>query len=167
MPEKHVIWISSKILKLCVNEADHHYPLETGGVFMGYWSDPRSAVVTKLIGPGPLAIHEPHNFEPDQEWQIKEIAGHYENSGRRETYLGDWHSHPDAKLAKLSGTDKRVLRKIIDTPAARAPNPIMAILCGKPDDWNIAICSAHLEPRPVLWDKLVIDMAELKIAGQK
>ncbi len=165
MPEKPVIWISPGIIRQCVDEADLHYPMETGGVFMGYWSDSRTAVVTKLIGPGPLALHETHNFEPDQDWQIEEIARHYKYSGRRETYLGDWHTHPDITVAKLSGTDKRVLRKIINTPEARTPNPIMALLCGKPDKWDIAMCSAHLKPRRILWDKLVIEKLALKIAS--
>jgi integrative and conjugative element protein (TIGR02256 family) len=78
-----------------MGEAAARYPLETGGVFMGYWADDRTAVVTQAIGPGPNAYHHRHRFAPDQEWQTTEIAEYYRASGRRETYLGDWHTHPD------------------------------------------------------------------------
>ena len=114
-------------------------------------------VITSLIGPGPEADHGQHYFEPDQKWQLTEIAAHYERSGRRETYLGDWHSHPGAATGRVSYTDRRVLRRIINTPQARAETPLMAIFFGDRDGgWNLEMWCAQLTPRRLLWPKLVM-----------
>lgn len=107
---------------------------------MGYRIDVRT-IVTQVIGAGPKAVHRTHSFEPDYDWQNKRIAEHYESSGRRDTYLGDWHSHPGATSGELSRHDRAVIRKIIRTPAARAPVPLMAILYGHPRDWELTVWS--------------------------
>lgn len=147
----------------CCDEGQSKFPKETGGVLMGYWHGPHCAVVTAAIGPGPDAVHERHHFEPDYPWQLLQIAAHYERSGRRETYIGDWHTHPGAISGHLSWTDRRVMRRIINTPAARSVTPLMAILHGKEDDWKLAVWRAQLAPRPFLWSKLVIDDMTIKI----
>lgn len=126
-------WIPSSILRACRVEANAKFPLETGGVFMGYWHSKKELIITAMIGPGPAATHECHTFEPDQAWQTERIADHYHASGRRETYLGDWHTHPGARHGILSRTDRSVLRRIIDTPEARCPSPLMAIWAGDPE----------------------------------
>lgn len=133
------IELARGVLALCRAEADRCYPLETGGVLMGFWRR-HLAVVTQVIGPGPNARHERWSFEPDQEWQLGAIAAHYARSGRRETYLGDWHTHPDARNGNLSRMDRGVLRKVISTPSARAPTPVMMILYGSPAGW-VLTCS--------------------------
>jgi integrative and conjugative element protein (TIGR02256 family) len=157
MQHQAVIWIPAAPLAQCQGEGQDKFPQETGGVFMGYWHGPHCAVVTAAIGPGPHAVHEHHNFEPDYPWQLSQIAAHYERSGRHETYIGDWHTHPGAITGHLSWTDRRVLRRIINTPAARSATPLMAIFHGEEDDWKLAVWRAHLAPRPILWPKLVID----------
>lgn len=158
-----VTWLSRASLNDCLEEANHHYPRETGGVFMGYWSIPRVAVVTTMIGPGPAANRGRHYFEPDQNWQTAKIADHYEQSGRRETYLGDWHSHPNASTGHLSRIDYKALRSIINTPAARTPTPLMGVLHGDPDDWLFNLWRASLKPRRFLWSKLIIEDSAVQI----
>jgi integrative and conjugative element protein (TIGR02256 family) len=133
------------------------FPKETGGVFMGYWHDRYTAVVTAAIGPGPSAVHDRYHFEPDYDYQFRQIAEHYERSGRRETYIGDWHSHPGASSGHLSRLDRRVLRHIINTPAARADRPLMAIFYGGEDAWDLAGWQAQLFARKLLWPKLAVD----------
>lgn len=157
-----VVWLPSRVHDECVAEADSFYRLETGGALMGYWNG-ANAVVTAVIGPGPAALHERHNFEPDQEWQVAVIARHYEASGRRETYIGDWHTHPDANTAHLSWTDRRVLRRIINTPSARTPNPVTIIFYGAEATWRAAAWLACHKPRPVIWLKLLLREAELRL----
>jgi integrative and conjugative element protein (TIGR02256 family) len=102
-------------------------PLETGGVLLGYSGGEGDLVVTTVIGGGPSASRRETSFEPDHEYQAREIALAYERSGRRWAYLGDWHTHPNGQ-AVLSRTDRRTLRRIARTPEARAPQPTMLLL---------------------------------------
>lgn len=159
----HIVWMPQQLHTHFIEEADRIYKLETGGALMGRWHDASAVVITAAIGAGPGALHERYNFEPDQEWQVAEIAKRYEATGRRETYLGDWHTHPDAKSGHLSRLDRAVLRRIIISPAARAQNPLMMILYGTNGDWQVATWLARLEPRLVIWSKLMISQAELRL----
>jgi integrative and conjugative element protein (TIGR02256 family) len=110
-------------------------PDETGGVLVGYDAG-NGLVVEAITGPGPNATHKPHAFEPDHEHQEKEIARIYACSGRRHTYLGDWHSHPGGGV-DLSSQDRRTLRAISRHKPARMPEPLMVIVSGI-DDWTVA-----------------------------
>lgn len=163
MQQQAVIWFPANLQTQCTDEGNGKYPRETGGVLMGYWHTIDCAVVTAAIGPGPNAIHERHSFEPDYAWQLSAIAEHYQRSGRRETYIGDWHTHPDANTGHLSRTDRRVLRQIIKAPAARSAAPLMAIFHGDDSDWRLSVWRAQLSPRPILWPKLVIDHMAIRI----
>lgn len=139
------------------------FPLETGGTFMGWWADDATAVIGAMIGPGPEAVHELHNFVPDQHWQLKRIARRYDDSGRLETYLGDWHSHPKAASGRISRTDRGVLRRIIQCPEARCAKPLMSIFWGTPDALRADFYHASLQHRPMIWNRLVVEQAELRI----
>jgi len=46
-------------------------------------------------------------------------ASHYEQSGRLDTYLGDWHTHPGAVSGGLSWKDRACLKRIVRTPSER------------------------------------------------
>lgn len=134
------IWITRERLEAMIAEADRTYPLETGGVFMGYWSGcGHDAVITEVVGPGPDAIHKAHGFIPDYPYQEERIADHYGASGRRHTYLGDWHTHPDTKQTRLSWQDRRTLGRIAFCPKARSPIPVMGVFAGTPDNWVATI----------------------------
>ena len=102
---------------------------------MGYQAG-NSFVITAMVPGGIDALRTPWSYAPDTVWQNAEIAARYERSGRRDAYLGDWHSHPNADQAYLSGDDRAVIRKIIRHRAARAPEPLMLILCGSPAGWT-------------------------------
>lgn len=156
-------WLPHTLHAACFNESSRQDPLETGGVFMGYWHDPLVAVITQVIGPGSDALHGKHYFAPDYDWQLGEIARHYKQSGRHETYLGDWHSHPGAATGNLSARDRRVLRRIINTPAARAKKPLMTIFYGATEDWQLAVWRAWLKHRSFLWPKLIVDDVRVRL----
>ena len=130
---------------------------------MGWWADTAVAVISAVIEPGPGAVHGPHNFAPDQVWQLAEIVSHYQASGRRETYLGDWHSHPNESSGRLSWIDRQVLRRIIHSPEARCDRPLMAVLWGEPEAWQTEMCHACLRPRRIIWDRLVVEPADLRV----
>jgi integrative and conjugative element protein (TIGR02256 family) len=164
MCQSAVIWFPAVLYDHCVEQARSFGRLETGGAFMGYWRD-QAAVITAAIDAGPNALHEPYQFEPDQDWQLAEIARHYEASGRRETYIGDWHTHPGARAGYLSRTDRAVLRRIINTPAARAERPAMIVFHGVDDVWDATAWLACLRPRRFLWPRLQLDQIEQRTYG--
>jgi len=158
-----VIWMPREVAGACIDEATRLFPVETGGTFMGWWTNAGTAVITAMIGPGPRATHGRHHFQPDQEWQLEQIAQHYEKSGRRETYLGDWHSHPNRLRNTLSRVDRRVLQQIINTPSARCSTPLMAVLWGRSNDWQVSMWNAKIDQRRILWDRLVLKEATLRL----
>lgn len=161
----HLVWLPRTALDQMRADADAWYAKETGGTFMGYWAARDTAVVTAIIPAGPHASHERNSFLPDQAWQQAEIARHYENSGRLDTYLGDWHTHPDEDSGRLSWKDKACLKTIIKTPAARNPKPIMVLMCGTPDDWALYSWVGHLQTRFVLFETLREEEARLQVYG--
>lgn len=135
---RFTIWIGDESLRLLRQLASEKAPSETGGVLLGYWrSDKRTGVITDVVGPGPAAVHGRDFFEPDAKYQSAEIARIYELSGRITTYLGDWHTHPGGSTG-LSAQDRRTLRTIAASPAARAPTPLMGILAGK-EHWRMCL----------------------------
>jgi integrative and conjugative element protein (TIGR02256 family) len=149
MPKSFPIkaWISTSCLASMVKEARRCLPNETGGAFMGYWSDPSTVVITDVIGPGPSAKHSQHSFYPDVQYHDSEIERVYTASDRLHTYLGDWHTHPNGS-ARTSRKDRKTLSAIASDPGARAPQPIMAILAGN-QDWKLVIWS--WEGKDFLW----------------
>jgi integrative and conjugative element protein (TIGR02256 family) len=134
------------VLLQCKAEADRFYPLETGGTFMGYLAQD-CIVVDEVIGPGPGADHDRYGFTPDQTWQEAKIAEFYEASGRQSTYVGDWHSHPDATTGKLSNKDISVLKRVALHDAARCSRPGMVILSGAPSTWRAEAWSVDIQRR--------------------
>jgi integrative and conjugative element protein (TIGR02256 family) len=132
--------MSRVVLSAMHREAHGSAPYETGGVLIGYWaSGGTEAVVTAVIGPGADAEHELHSFRPDYVFQEGEIARLYEESRGRETYLGDWHTHPDAPDGRLSGKDRRTLWRIATFKEARAERPLMAVMHGGNPAWDLTV----------------------------
>ncbi len=155
-----IIWIPKAIYEQNCREANARFPVETGGAFMGYWAN-NQVVITASIEAGPNATHRRYSFEPDYEWQHAQITKHYNGSGRLETYLGDWHSHPDGLSGNLSWQDKQALRRVAMTPAARAPNPISIIFYGEPDHWSTSAWCAKIVPRKIIWSSLDASKVDL------
>lgn len=132
------VWIPETAWTEMIAEAERCAPIETGGCLMGYRiADTHETVVVHVIGPGPCPQADPTTFEPDYEYQQTEIQRLYDESGRRHTYLGDWHSHPVGSTA-LSRRDRRALGVIARTKEARQPYPLMAIVAGG-DPWKLCI----------------------------
>ena len=121
------LWLSEAAYKAILIEAMCRMPRETGGILLGYWSTPQEAVITAIVGPGPKAVHRKRSFQPDSSYHELEIARHYADSGRTETYLGDWHTHPKAS-AYMSSRDESTLQALADYAPARLATPIMMIL---------------------------------------
>jgi integrative and conjugative element protein (TIGR02256 family) len=110
-------------------------------VLMGYQVGPET-VVSNTIGPGPDARHSETAYLPDHEYQEVEVARMYAHSGRRTTYLGDWHTHPNGRLY-LSRTDASTLKAISAHSPARVHEPVMAIVAGIVGDWRMGAWQWH------------------------
>jgi integrative and conjugative element protein (TIGR02256 family) len=133
-----VVWLSASARDEMARLAVENTPDETGGILLGYESaESASAVITHLVGAGPGATRKPSEFLPDGHWQEQEVARVYAASGRRSTYLGDWHSHP-VGVAAPSRKDQSTARKISTHADARAPRPLMVIVAKTGGGWRIA-----------------------------
>src|SRR3546814_16884446 len=75
-----ILWISNVALGAMVAEADRKFPLETGGILVGYFAENGDPVVCAAIGPGPHAIHWRKRFTPDHAWQCTQLDEIYEQS---------------------------------------------------------------------------------------
>jgi integrative and conjugative element protein (TIGR02256 family) len=129
------VWVAESAMSLSLRLADDRHPYETGGMLLGYEAGNGEAVITRLIGPGPKAEHSRFTFSPDSEYQQSELEAHFRATNGRETYLGDWHTHPHSN-SSLSRVDKKTLARIAVTPASGTENPLMAILGGGTGTWE-------------------------------
>lgn len=132
-----VAWWAQDALDQAVAEADRTFPMETGGVLLGWRASTSEVVITDLVGPGPRAEHHRVWFRPDADWQQEQIDARYAQSGRTVTYLGDWHTHPNGNPV-LSRKDLRTLRRISRHADARIPQPVMAVVAGGPE-WRLGV----------------------------
>lgn len=110
-------------------------PLETGGLLIGYQSA-GATVVTDAVGPGRNAIHRRATFTPDYDFHESEVTRLYRDSGRVQSYIGDWHSHPCGGF-ELSSRDLSTLRRIADSKLSRNPDPVMGIIAYR-NSWDFA-----------------------------
>ncbi|WP_083742113.1 Mov34/MPN/PAD-1 family protein [Bradyrhizobium mercantei] len=157
------VWLSAQILSSLRTEADRQFPLETGGALIGYWSDADTVVVTEFVGPGPDSVHRRYSYQHDHEWEASQIALHYHRSGRSHVYIGDWHTHPEARSGDLSGTDRRSIRRVIKSREARARRPLMVVLFGKPEHWTPSVWVSTLKPRWAWRQQLLIEETKLQL----
>ncbi len=135
--QRPLVWLSRAALQTMTSDAIRWTPAETGGVILGYEAE-GAIVVTSVVLGGPGARRDPHRFSPDAAWQVSQIAQRYVASGRTETYLGDWHTHPRGHLS-LSRRDGRTAMRIASSPTARAPRPLMLLLTGDRVGWRGAV----------------------------
>lgn len=157
------VWLSAQTLSSLRTEADRQFPLETGGALIGYWSDAQTVVVTEFVGPGPDSVHGRYSYQHDHKWEASQIAIHYDRSGRSQVYIGDWHTHPEAKSGDLSGTDRRSIRRVIKSREARACRPLMAVLFGSPEQWTPSVWVSTLKPRWGWRKQLSVEATKLQI----
>ena len=124
------IWLADNIADEIERLASLYYPLETGGMLLG-WRDGDDRIVTGLVGPGRRALHGRYTFIPDGAWQRARLSELFASSGGDLDYLGDWHTHPDG-MAEMSELDRRTLSKV----ERRVKAPLMVIFAGTEHDWT-------------------------------
>ena len=143
-PIINCVWICRTIGRELEELANEYFPFEVGGILAGYLSN-ESAVITDIVGPGPLAQHHRESFLPDHDYQTEQMHRIFWESKGKAIYLGDWHTHPEGPAA-LSSLDIRTMRTIADSPDARCPNPVMLLLAQANSKWIVrAFCLANTQ----------------------
>lgn len=133
------LWLNDAALDNMIAEADRSGPDETGGMLLGWENVERNEiVVTTIVGPGPNAVHSPTAFQPDAEWQQEYLDAHYERSGGRITYLGDWHVHPRGGFG-MSRRDRRTMAKTARHSDARCPHPLMGLVAWTEGAYRVGV----------------------------
>lgn len=130
------IWIAESCLATMSQLAGEKFPLETGGMLIGYIASTGEPVVTSIIGPGPNAKHRRFKFTPDGPYQQSMLEAHFRETDGHETYIGDWHTHPRG-APTLSYLDKCTLARIAKEPRSQTSQPVMMILGGGEAEWNL------------------------------
>ena len=125
------IWIRSDLYEEIIGAVKTFLPYETGGILLGYIDVQVNLVVTKIVGPGPEAVHQENYFLPDGTFQQKEINKTFEETEGETTYLGDWHSHP-YKKPYLSAVDLNTLQKIAIHKTSGTNEPVFLIVGTNP-----------------------------------
>lgn len=144
------LWVAASAYDQILELGQRQAPRETGGMLLGYEANDGSAVVTKIIGPGPEARHGRFRFTPDGKYQQSSLEEHYWATDGRETYLGDWHTHPlgDSTPSTL---DRRTLARIANERLSGTKHPLMAILAGGSGRWNLGAVRLITTSRRFIW----------------
>lgn len=156
------LWLARSTYGEMSELANQSFPLETGGMLLGYEADGGDIVVKSIIGPGPKARHRRYRFRPDAEYQQAELTTHHLRTRGQETYLGDWHTHPQG-IPELSWIDKRTLAKIARTPSSGIANPLMAILGGDVNEWEFFAVRFIGWKRRILFNRYDIEILSLNL----
>jgi integrative and conjugative element protein (TIGR02256 family) len=138
-------------------------PNETGGLILGYWASKSEAVVQEITFAGPEAIGGAYSFDPDYEHDAELVAERYANSDGITTYLGDWHSHPNTMNAYLSKKDRAVLKRIAQSPDARAPRPLAMVLAGVDSYCKLKVRFGDLRPPLLGWQRLRVEECDIQL----
>jgi integrative and conjugative element protein (TIGR02256 family) len=105
------------------------YPLETGGILVGHYSDDSSfAHVTELVPAPTDSKSSRFSFQRGVRGVQKFLNQMWP---RRRYYLGEWHFHPEGS-ATPSGTDANQMRRIAYAASYHCPEPVLLILGGNP-----------------------------------
>lgn len=140
----HLIWIAQSVRHMLLEYRRDFFPLETGGILLGYSVEKNDRchwVVTSGTGPGKKAKHSRYSFTPDDTYHIQEAERHFDQTGGREYYLGDWHTHPNGSCAS-SMIDRFTLYRNARRADHLQFRSLMLIVGG---EINSASYGAHIE----------------------
>lgn len=107
-------------------ESERGLPFETGGVLVGHVDSAGRTLITGVVGPGPHAIRSPTKFTRDGEHSQAEVDRLHRESGGRDDYVGEWHSHPAS--VGPSGVDVCSMAWIGRNARYRRDQPLLIIM---------------------------------------
>lgn len=148
------LWLDQRVADDIVARSEASFPLETGGLLVGYMTE-LGPVVTTIVGAGPGATATPTSFLPDAQAQQFELNDIYSRTQGQDTYLGDWHSHPGG-LPFMSRRDRRTLASIAHHPRARLSRPTMLIAAGGHGCWEFGAFIAERRFLGMSFDRIAV-----------
>lgn len=103
-------------------------PNETGGILAGRYVDERTcAVVESVSAPPPDSSSGKTWFQRGSSRLRGWLRTRWEN--RKQSYLGEWHSHPGGS-AHPSAPDIRSVQDIASDPTSERPEVVLVIIGG-------------------------------------
>lgn len=156
-------WIARRSVSRICSEARRKFPLESGGLLIGYWCSDRECVVRHITTAGPKAKHYKTRYVPDVNYDTMQVARFYNSSDGSDTYLGDWHSHPNTRQPCLSAKDQQALSNIATSEEARAPRPLSLICAGEPGAWRVAVWMGEMTTSLFKWQFITTTRAHLEV----
>ena len=125
--DEEMVWIPERLLRTqIVPDIKRHHPNETGGMLLGYVNGGHR-VITALIDSGPNAQRGLYHMLPDDTYQQAKLLEHFEMTDGRESFLGEWHSHPESSPT-MSPTDRRTLHRVTTKGRNLPALPAMVIV---------------------------------------
>lgn len=120
------VWLDLRARAVIEREAVKRRLLETGGSLFG-WEADDGIVVVCASGPGPSARHRRRLFEPNRTTTAAAIRAVHNASDGRYSYLGSWHTHPQAAPIP-SGIDAATAREMSEQADLELKRPLLLIL---------------------------------------
>ena len=110
---------------------DKYYPLETGGVLIGYYSEDDNGDlniinITRVLPQSRDSINNPTGFVSGTEGIMDILNEEWDNPEKR-YYIGEWHTHPD-NSPEPSKLDDEQMFKYSKDDKLNCPEPILFVI---------------------------------------
>ena len=79
-----------------------------------------------VVGPGPRALRTRNRFQRDAEYAQAEVDRLHQESGGRDDYVGEWHSHPQSVPASV--VDRSSMEWIGTNERYQRDEPVLVIM---------------------------------------
>jgi len=84
---------------------------ERGGIVLGQITEnAQQILVSRASIPSNKDMHKRYSFKRSRNWAQEIVQYEFHNSGGRNTYLGEWHTHP-SRQATPSAQDLRMIKE--------------------------------------------------------
>lgn len=106
---------------------------EHGGILIGSYRGPHIEV-TELTRPGPADLSGRYRFVKRDALHQRAATYAWQNSGAKDTYIGEWHTHPIGEPS-ASSVDTRSWRELV-----RQTKATMVFAVVSPLGWQLFRC---------------------------
>lgn len=120
-----------------------HYPREFGGILVGHYSDDNTKCIVDVT-------ILPTTFKSSVDGFVRGNTGleeqliRYYNDFPRKIYLGEWHTHPNAKPTP-SKIDLKAMREIENSDSVKISSPILIILGINQNTYSVGAYVQHFK----------------------
>ena len=117
--------------RLLLERCSASWPNETGGILVGYYTEPRDLAVITQVPEAPVDSKSGRaEFVRGRRGLADFLKSLWNQEAEaREYYLGEWHYHP-GQAAEPSARDKAQMKAIAEDPDYRCREPLLVIVGG-------------------------------------